>query len=34
MSPLYDKPVRLLFKDMVQEVGLQPGDILTREQAQ
>ena len=33
MSPLYDKPVRLLFKDMVQEVGLHPNDILTREQA-
>ena len=33
MSPLYDKPVRLLFKDMVQDLGLQPSGILTREQA-
>jgi hypothetical protein len=31
MPPLYGKPVRLLFKDMVQEFGLHPGDILTRE---
>jgi hypothetical protein len=31
MSPLYDRPVKLLFKDMVQEFGLHPGDILTRE---
>ncbi len=30
---LYSKPVRLLFKDMVQAQGLQPGDVLTREQA-
>jgi hypothetical protein len=31
MSPLYDRPVKLLFKDMVREFGLHPGDILTRE---
>jgi endonuclease len=31
VAPLYDKPVRLLFKDMVQEFGLHHGEILTRE---
>lgn len=31
--PLYDKPVRLLFKDMVDDLGIGPGDILTRSQA-
>jgi endonuclease len=29
---LYDKPVRLLFMDMVQEQGLHPGDVLLRDQ--
>jgi hypothetical protein len=29
---LYDKPVRLLFKDMVEEIGVGPGETITREQ--
>jgi len=29
---LYEKPVRLLFKDMVEEMGVGPGDMITREQ--
>ena len=30
--PLYEKPVRLLFKDMVKELGVSQGEIITREQ--
>jgi len=29
---LYDKPVRLLFKDMVEDLSVEPGDVLTRDQ--
>jgi endonuclease len=29
--PIYDKPVRLLFYDMVSALGIEKGDILTRE---
>lgn len=28
---LYDKPVRLLMHEMIADIGLQPGEILTRE---
>lgn len=28
---LYDKPVRLLFRDMVTDLGLQPGDTFSRQ---
>jgi endonuclease len=31
MNPIYDKPVRVLMKDMVTELGLRPGQIITRE---
>jgi len=30
--PLYDKPVRLLFKDMVEDLSVAPGDVLRRDQ--
>ena len=30
--PIYDKPVRLLFGDMVQQLGLEKGQVLQREQ--
>jgi hypothetical protein len=30
--PLYDKPVRLLFRDMVQQLGLERDQVLQREQ--
>jgi hypothetical protein len=29
---LYEKPVRLLFKDMVEKLGVGPGDMIMREQ--
>lgn len=29
---LYEKPVRLLFKDMVHDLGLAPDEVITREQ--
>jgi hypothetical protein len=28
---LYEKPVRLLFRDMISELGVKPGDVITRE---
>jgi len=31
MAAMYDKPVRLLMKDMVTAIGLKPGEILQRE---
>lgn len=31
MNPIYDKPVRVLMRDMVTELGLRPGQIITRE---
>lgn len=31
MAPIYDKPVRLLMKDMVNKFNLQPGEILQRD---
>ena len=31
--PIYSKPVRLLFKDMVKELQIGPDSVLTREQA-
>jgi len=30
--PLYEKPVRLLFNDMVEQAGVGPGEVITREQ--
>ena len=30
--PLYDKPVRVLMHDMVRDLGLQPGQLIDREQ--
>jgi hypothetical protein len=33
MPALYDKPVRVLLKDMAEDMGLRPGDVFTREQA-
>lgn len=30
--PLYDKPVRLLFKDMVEDLSVAPGDAIRRDQ--
>jgi hypothetical protein len=29
---IYDKPVRLLFKDMVKDLGISQGEVITREQ--
>jgi hypothetical protein len=29
---IYDKPVRLLFKDMVKDLGINRGEVITREQ--
>ena len=29
--PIYDKPVRLLFRDMVEDVGITGSDVLTRD---
>ena len=29
--PIYDKPVRLLFRDMLNDIGLADGDLLTRD---
>ena len=29
---LYDKPVRLLFKDMVEDLGVEPGEMIERDQ--
>ncbi len=31
MAPMYEKPVRLLFKDLVGQSGLKPNEILQRE---
>jgi len=28
---LYEKPVRLLFRDMISELGVEPGEVITRE---
>jgi endonuclease len=33
LAAIYDRPVRLLFRDMVQELNLGPDDIVTRERA-
>jgi hypothetical protein len=30
--PLYEKPVRLLFYDMVKDLGVSPGEAITRDQ--
>ncbi len=30
--PIYDKPVRLLFRDMVEELGVKQDDVVTRDQ--
>jgi len=32
MAPIYDKPVRLLFGDMVKDLDLKKGDVLTKQQ--
>jgi hypothetical protein len=32
MVPIYEKPVRLLIKDMVNELGIARGQMLTKEQ--
>ena len=32
--PIYDKPVRLLMKDMVSDLGVKKGDVLSKEQVQ
>jgi hypothetical protein len=29
---LYEKPVRLLFKDMVSDLGVEPGEVITRDE--
>jgi hypothetical protein len=29
---LYDRPVRILFKDMVEDLGVNPSEVITREQ--
>jgi hypothetical protein len=31
MAAMYEKPVRLLMKDMVADIGLKPGEVLQRE---
>lgn len=31
MAAMYDKPVRLLMKDMVAEMGIKPGEVVQRE---
>ncbi|HET6444008.1 MAG TPA: hypothetical protein VFI27_05445 [candidate division Zixibacteria bacterium] len=32
MSPIYDKPVRLLFRDMVDDLRLTKGDVISKQQ--
>ncbi len=32
MAPMYEKPVRLLIKDLVAQKGMKPGEILQREE--
>ena len=32
MAPIYDKPVRILLKDMASEMGLKKGDVILRDQ--
>jgi hypothetical protein len=34
MASLYEKPVRLLFWDMVEDLGLQKGQVLTKKPAE
>ncbi|ACN17029.1 conserved hypothetical protein [Desulforapulum autotrophicum HRM2] len=33
MSPMYDKPVRILMQDMIPALGIKPGDTFSRDQA-
>ena len=30
--PIYDKPVKILFKDMIKELGIKRGDVINRDQ--
>jgi len=32
MAPMYEKPVRLLIKDLVTQKGMKPGEILQRDE--